>query len=331
MIIALHKHGIGHYEALHVDRDNLAAKHVRHRDRRNTDNSDPAEQDVQVDFSAHGRLFEIRLAGSAHEILHKDFEVIVVGPNNTAEKHGFDTSVFYHGHLRDVHQSYISGHISDGIFVGSIHTPEDQYFIEKASKYIPGANFSNIIYRGSDIAFSDHDGHNDGKSPFEGNHYTQLMQRQEEFEAEMAARDRASGAQQRKRRVPYSSSKNTCEMAIVGDHELMAAYGTDAQAKTDASRDLIGLLDGASLIYRITQFSPGGTTASQVVQFSVKKIYLYPTETGSPLGGGVSLCPSTETGCTSGAECAQPYLDALSDMTPPDNVRGGICCLLVSL
>ena len=56
-----------------------------------------------------------------------------------------------------------------------------------------------------------------------------------------------------------------------------STYNTNA-----AIRDVLKMLDGASLIYRSTTFTIAGTPAAGVAQFAAKRVLVYTTDSNNP-------------------------------------------------
>eukprot|EP00040_Diaphanoeca_grandis_P025780 m.143289 g.143289 ORF g.143289 m.143289 type:complete len:1020 (+) comp30309_c0_seq1:159-3218(+) len=322
----LAKHGIGHYEAFSLDGDILLSRHQTHqRARRGLERPhEQAADPLSLSIQAHGRVLHLRLK-AAENIFHPDFSVEFVSEGNTSNSHEveFDRSVFYHGHVEGENSSAISAYIEGDILIGTIHIAgDDEYFIERASNYLNNSKHTNIIYRGSDIV------ENEGYAKsFEGGDYEKLLQKQKKQES--PANLTSLGRQRAKRQVePYDPSKNTCEVALVGDHLFMTLFqdsATGEYRKTEATRSMVSLLDGASLVFRATAFTPWtnkSRTSSGLAQFSLKKVYLYddtqPTVASDNPYLSMMRCGSGDS-CPSTVECAQPFLDSLTAASAPSS------------
>jgi hypothetical protein len=87
-----------------------------------------------------------------------------------------------------------------------------RYFIERADKYMTNPNFTNIIYKGSDMVQPE-------DMEFEGAAYDDLAVKQAEWTAEQDA----INGRARRQTTPYVASKNTCGVALIVDKRLMDA------------------------------------------------------------------------------------------------------------
>jgi hypothetical protein len=87
-----------------------------------------------------------------------------------------------------------------------------------------------------------------------------------------------------------------------------------------AVRDVLRMLDGASLIYRSTSFTVDGTTAGGIAQFAAKRVIVY-TDTNNPYSGSATCSTSSQSGsCGASEECAQGYLDMVTLASPNTTV-----------
>eukprot|EP00038_Savillea_parva_P002293 m.112929 g.112929 ORF g.112929 m.112929 type:complete len:957 (+) comp10790_c0_seq2:247-3117(+) len=305
---------IGHYEPLDLSKETLIAQHNTHRQRRAmAEYSNAKVPPVVIDFTAHGRTFKTVLSAAGSKLFANGFVAEVHTDNGRIELTDFDKTIFYHGSLHGELGTAVSAQIEDDVLVGMIHTPTEQYFIERADKYLKNPNFTNIIYKGSDMAQPKaHD------FEFEGAEYEGLAKRQAEFVAEQN-KDRL----RRQAAEPYNPSKNTCGVALVIDKRLMdARFRSNGQYDTNAAiRDVLRLLDGSSLIYRSTTFTIDGQTRGGVAQFAAKRVVVYTTDTGNPYAGQATCATSSQAGsCPSNAECAQGFLDMLTTASPNTTV-----------
>lgn len=304
----LHAHGIGKYQLFDFDEQTLLDRHEsHHRHRRKVGGSSTdVPPSVKVSLKAHDRALELRLHGAQKEIFHPAFEANAISSNGTT-KVDLDKSIFYHGHVLDDPGSAISAYIDKTVLVGSVVTKNEHYYIERADKYFTNPKFSNIIYKGSDIVTFENE--------FEGKQYANLARIQKKHQDEIAKSTKldSSDAHNRKRRVAFDPSLNTCGTYLIGDNTFYGKFGGDTAQKTrDATAEMISHLDAASLIYRITQFDPegNGTGRSGVVQLAVKNTTVY-TDTSNKFGPLMS-CDGTDAACPVSEECAQPFLDTLT-------------------
>lgn len=307
----LERHGIGHFETFHLNPEFLLNKHhVHHRSRRGMDSSATSEP-LKIALQAHGRTLNMQLAAAGSKLFPPNFEVHVVENDTVTIAKDFDTTVFYHGSL-DGETSAISVHLDDGVLVGTVHVPDDDdYYIERADKYLDHPDFTNIIYKASDIVHHDEHSH-------VCDSYGNLIEKQREYEAEAAE---SGEARHRRQTGIYDPRKNTCAVALVADHKYMETYKNSDGSfrRNDAVRAMVSLLDGASLIYQSTEFDPflNGSRTTGLVQFAANKVFLYTDESPANPYAKHASCTASDS-CGSEIECAQPYLDILSEASPPN-------------
>ena len=151
-----------HYETLNYDNTYIDQQHKRHK------RSVPAQKDIKLiysrdsqneqphvdlEFSAHGRDFKLRLKRD-YSVFHNDFEIEDGTGNSISADH--DLSHIYEGHLigpnsdtnSDKHP-HCFGAIRDGVFDGQINTCEGTFYVERANKYFPDLTndtFHSVIY-----------------------------------------------------------------------------------------------------------------------------------------------------------------------------------------
>jgi len=306
---SLRQHSIGHYEPLHLSSHALVAQHQAYRKRRGMSSYTTAKvAPVELDFKAHGRSFNLRLHSAAHKLFTSEFVADVRTDDGPVFLSDFDTSVFYHGSLDGNLDTMISAQIEDGILTAQIHDGPDQYYIEPAHKYFDAPNFSNIIYKGSDSV------PHDEAHEWEGAAYQGLKARQDEYVAQQTNTGR-----HRRQTTPYNSALNTCGLAVVIDKRLMdAKYLTGGTYNQNgAIRDALRLVDGMSLIFRSTAFTIAGNTQGGVVQFAVKRVIVYTTDVDNPYAGQATCAGTSQANdCDASAECAQSFLDMLTQASP---------------
>ena len=153
---------VHHYETLNYDNTYIDQQHKRHK------RSVPAQKDIKLiysrdsqneqphvdlEFSAHGRDFKLRLKRD-YSVFHNDFEIEDGTGNSISADH--DLSHIYEGHLigpnSDTHSDkhpHCFGAIRDGVFDGQINTCEGTFYVERANKYFPDLTndtFHSVIY-----------------------------------------------------------------------------------------------------------------------------------------------------------------------------------------
>lgn len=96
--------------------------------------------DIQFNFTAHNRLFQLELHESSHGIFSDDITF-----ENTHGPIDYAMEKVYSGVLRDTPDSQIHGVLTeDGHFDGHISTPSEHYYIEPAHRYFPSAKKGTI-------------------------------------------------------------------------------------------------------------------------------------------------------------------------------------------
>jgi len=323
----LAKHGIGNYEQFTLDSDLLLDRHNTHQRARRGQSSRPHDfvaEPLSLSIQAHGRVLDLRLI-AADNIFHPDFSVDMVSAN-ASEDVEFDRSVFYHGHVAGETQSAISAYIDDDVLIGTIHiVGDDEYYIERASNYLD-TEHKSIIYRGSDMVENEGYPH-----AFEGDDYEKMLAKQKQVETPANLTD--VGRNRHRRQIQaYDPMKNTCEVALVADHLFMTMYQdqtTKVYRKTEATRAMVSLLDGASLIFRATSFTPWSNkskSSNGVAQFALKKVFLYddsqPANAADNPYLSMMRCGTADS-CENTVECAQPFLDALTAASAPSSSLKG--------
>jgi hypothetical protein len=282
----------------------LADRHRQHRRGRREARHARGTAPLAISLSAHGKAIELQLTGAEHDIFDPDFRgATEIGANGTRTAIAIDTSLFYHGRVQDELESRVSVYIDpkDDTLIGVIYTPTEEYYIERADKYDIDGGVSNIIYRASDMVDVEGEEKN-----FEGTYYAKLTEAQDRIEKERAEAGHDTTIHHRARRVwNASTSGDTCEVKLIADSLFFEDRESDSRRCT---MEMISLLDGASLIYRFTEFNPDGAPSPPppgVVKLAVKDVDVYTTN-ANPLFGDVS--------CDDGAFCAQSYLDKLTTM-----------------
>lgn len=134
-------HYITHYEPLDYNIRSLQTEH--HRTKREVDRL------LALDMHAYGRTFKIRLKRDTNI-----FSPDLIVENNTNFIH-IDISRTYRGQLEDDPDSSVHGLITtDGLFEGRIHTINEEFIVERASRYFKKEkSFHSVIYRLSSIRF----------------------------------------------------------------------------------------------------------------------------------------------------------------------------------
>ncbi|XP_050712620.1 uncharacterized protein LOC126996286 [Eriocheir sinensis] len=135
--LALNEH-IQHFEPVFYSPALLLQHH--HRAKRD------ASHHLHLDFTAHNRLFKLRLRRDVS--LFADDVVF----ESTSGPVDFDLNKVYSGWLEDDDLAEVAGVVTkEGLFDGHVSTPSELYYLEPASKYLPDAEFHSVMYKASDV------------------------------------------------------------------------------------------------------------------------------------------------------------------------------------
>ena len=154
---------VHHYETLKYDTTYIDQQHKRHKRSTPTQNEATLslqqqsrnQQHVDLEFSAHGRIFNLRLKRD-YSVFHNDIEIEDGAGNSILSDH--DLSHIYEGYLetpddgletKEAQDTHCFGAIRDGVFDGQIKTSEGTYYVERANKYFPDLTndtFHSVIY-----------------------------------------------------------------------------------------------------------------------------------------------------------------------------------------
>nr|XP_045622602.1 uncharacterized protein LOC123773138 [Procambarus clarkii] len=128
-----------HFEPVFYDERRL--RHDHHRAKRD------ATHDLRLQFTAHNRLFRIRLRRDA-SIFAED--VVFESTDGPID---FDLGKVYSGSLEDEELARVEGVVTrEGLFDGHVATPNELYYVEPASRYLQEAEFHSVMYKASDVA-----------------------------------------------------------------------------------------------------------------------------------------------------------------------------------
>ena len=99
-------------------------------------------------------MFKIRLKPGANSVFAPDAVIERTGGDTIP----FDFDRIYGGHLEDDENALVSGMVTrDGLFDGTIATPNEVYYVEPASRYAghlatsSHPDFHSVIYKESDV------------------------------------------------------------------------------------------------------------------------------------------------------------------------------------
>eukprot|EP01134_Creolimax_fragrantissima_P007004 CFRG7004T1 len=200
-------------------------------------------------------LFELELFGKSLEIEVMKTGITAYGESVVYNKGGKniidvrDLPVV-EGHVTGDTDSYVKGRIFNGVFEGYIHTADETYHLEKASKFLKNPDFHAVAYQWSDVDYQLSDGsHVCGKSAHSmlKNMHTQLE-----------TGSRINKMSRTRRASAVTPTANTCMVKLVADHLFFAYQGGSAQAIA-AMETALG---SANLIYATTPFYEDTTGVS---------------------------------------------------------------------
>eukprot|EP00050_Salpingoeca_kvevrii_P019313 m.84640 g.84640 ORF g.84640 m.84640 type:complete len:985 (-) comp8355_c0_seq1:59-3013(-) len=169
----------------------------------------------------------------------------------------------FHGHvLGHSGTSDVRARFHNGTFEASILFMNKLYLLESAARYIANALDSHVFYAADDVTFPVHDNQTTcgvGGDAFDDrshNHQFSVPK----FNTARARRTSGAGG---------STSKNTCEMALVADHRFFAANSNSFAATSSA---MIAQLEETNRIFKFTDFDDG---VGQGIQLAVRRIVVY--------------------------------------------------------
>ncbi|XP_048036431.1 disintegrin and metalloproteinase domain-containing protein 10b [Megalobrama amblycephala] len=207
---------IRHYEGLSYDTDQL---HIRHQRARRA--LSHQERELQLEFHAHGRHFNLRMKRDTR-LFSDDFKLEMSG-----EELEYDTSHIYTGQIYGEHGTLTHGSVVDGKFEGFIQTHRGTYYVEPVERYLQDKNvpFHSVIYHEDDIQYPHKYGPEGGCAD------SSVFDRMKKYQAsvlEEPAKENRSAEEQallRKKRMTQVE-KNTCQLFIQTDHLFYKYYKT---------------------------------------------------------------------------------------------------------
>ncbi|XP_072174376.1 disintegrin and metalloproteinase domain-containing protein 10-like [Diadema setosum] len=220
---------VHHYELLNYNTDDLHSSHERAR--RSVDSAT-----VELDFTAHGRQFNLRLhQGSPH--ISQD---LILETDEGASQ--YQPDFLYIGKLKDKPSSKVHGGITGGVFQGVIYDEGEEYHIEKAKHHfrdtpIPDASAHSVIYKASDVTHPEDAGCGlrdrvaSWMSKIQNSADDVTRQKRDVGTAwknmPHAASENKYAAQHRSRRAPFSSTRTACSLYLQADHTYTRHYEGD--------------------------------------------------------------------------------------------------------
>lgn len=273
-------HHVHHYEPLQYDADTLMHHHNRLM-RHSHDLFDHRRDDrIKLEFTTHGRHFDLRLKPDDSTHIHKDFELIVDGKPHSRT---LFKSVSYIGHdVNDPHTE-VHGNLAFGVFDGTIHTEDDIYHIEPANRYFKeNKGFHSIAYRHSNIRMqSDKSHHN--RHPQSTCGVTDNAKRHFLAQMSSSSSDSTHSSRFLKRHVQKQTrnpNKVSCWINVVADsffYDHITTSSADRPTRVAQASSIIrNIVAGTSLIYKRVDFN--SDNRADGVTFAIQKLTINTTE-----------------------------------------------------
>lgn len=252
---------IHHYEGLSYDTEAIHNSHQRAK--RAVSMQDRI---VQLDFHAHGRLFNLRMKRDT-SVFSPDLKVEISGVEVPV-----DTSHIYSGHLFGEKDTLTHGSLVNGRFEGFIKTHQGTYYVEPSERYLKNGNadFHSVIYHEDDIDYPHKYGSEGGCADHS------VFERMKKYQAsavEKAEKNQDSesdyGPVILRTKRAAGQEKNTCQLFIQTDHLFFKYYGTREAVITQISSHVKAI----DSIYQATDFM-----GIRNISFMVKRIRINTTE-----------------------------------------------------
>lgn len=272
----LHPH-IRHYEEVHYNSEQLMHHHYRLR------HSIKGPDHLKLAFRAYEQHFDLRLKPD-NIYMHKKLEIVVDG-----EPHPRDHSLMYSyiGHDVNDPTSHVHGHLAFGLFDGTIHTNDEIYHIEPASRYLDTNKTSShsIIYRHSDVTFR-HPKQTAGSSCASASkstkQYLEIIQHSHQRDALSLGKHL-----QKRQSGERNSAKIGCWINVVGDKYFYDAVTTTSDNQhlriAQATALIKNAVATASNIYKKTDFDKEGQNQPDGINFALQKISINTTHSHNKL------------------------------------------------
>jgi len=138
---------ISYYEPAYYDTSDVV-RQLSQNPRAKRQVSEDSQHTLKMQFTAHKRLFRVRLRRSAASIFTDDIQF-----ENSHGSLSFNTDHIYSGYLEDDESSEVDGIVDkNGLFDGQIITDQDTFYVEPANRYFSSdAVFPTVIYRTRDV------------------------------------------------------------------------------------------------------------------------------------------------------------------------------------
>ncbi|TMS12781.1 Disintegrin and metalloproteinase domain-containing protein 10 [Larimichthys crocea] len=255
---------IRHYEGLSYDTEALHNSHQRAKRALS-----PQDKTVQLDFSAHGRHFNLRMKRDT-TLFSPDLIIEVSGKETPT-----DTSHIYSGEIFGEKGTLTHGSVVDGRFEGFIKTHQGTYYVEPSERYLKDKKvpFHSIIYHEDDISYPHKYGSEGGcadHSVFERMRKYQASASEEPVKQVNSVLEEESSHGPVILRIKRAAAKekNTCQLFIQTDHLFFRYYGTREAVIAQISSHVKAI----DSIYQATDFM-----GIRNISFMVKRIRINTT------------------------------------------------------
>ncbi|EGD74296.1 ADAM-17 protein [Salpingoeca rosetta] len=136
--------------------------HVQRRRRRSTfeeelfGKAEPTSEHHEVRFSAHGRVFDLRLVKN-HRMFAHGIRARIIDENGKVTPFRVDAENYLVGHdMSDEANSHANLYIRDGVLAGFMHVHNNTFFVERSLHHYPNdSSIDMIVYRAADVRTGD--------------------------------------------------------------------------------------------------------------------------------------------------------------------------------
>ena len=263
----LHEY-VEHYETLQYDEKDLLQDHLRLR------RSNEGPRHLTLSFKAFNKNFDLRLKPDDH-YFHKDMKLIVDGQSyqtSTSKSH------HYIGHDVNDPTAKVHGSLAFGVFDGAIHTSDETYQIEPASRYSTEIPSHSVIYRQSDMK-------KNNKHPLDTTCGATTRAQQRRFAGIKYSTEEIDSHQHIKKRQSGTPDKNKvrCWLNAIGDHFFFNGV-TDSNDNMDtriaqATGIIRNIILSGSNTFEMTDFDNDGVDDG--ITFGLKQLVLNKTDPGN--------------------------------------------------
>lgn len=248
---SIHKN-VKYYDILHAS--DLSHKIIK---KGLQESNHPFNKIKEITFKTLGKHFRLILTPKKG-ILHSKFQATTVDADGNEKPVVIDQEEFYDGRLFGENESTASVHISDGVMMASIHTPEETYHIEPSWRHLPHLGYQSMVaYRSSDVKLSWEHAHEKPVSPcgyvkeeFNTTDNNVDDEEPDTFDEDPSALPHSRSKRQVDPAYEYKPTKTRCPLLLVADYRFYQEMG-GSNTKTTINY-LISLIDRVHKIYNDT-------------------------------------------------------------------------------